>query len=346
MGNIIPKLKWNLSNNDWENPTTENIGRSFCMCDFGTYLNDPYNGIDYIIIANGSRLENLTHSKTDMSTKVLRMDNVINHYKNLKGNFKIEAFVIDADAPIIESSKKLAQYIDHLSMLSTTRSVNVIGVSKCGAMSFYIPSFFKNEESFRKFNLFNVAVPYQGTKFASPTLIIPEIKKMAKEKFGDTFLANLTYNGLKNYYKTMCSNSHMDYDISVQDSLDEKEYIEVYDKSFLENLFSQENIEKIKRISSFKNFTTRTDKNTLPEAIATLNFWGIGLCLLNDTFFDSSADGLVPYDSQKCIDDIISQESIHLPSSHHDVNTNVRVCNLILEEVDKTISGPVLRRKL
>ena len=45
------------------------------------------------------------------------------------------------------------------------------------------------------------------------------------------------------------------------------------------------------------------------------------------------------YESQKSIDDILQIESIHLPSSHHDVNTNIRVCNQILEEIDKNMES-------
>ena len=42
-----------------------------------------------------------------------------------------------------------------------------MGVSKCGAMSFYTPRFFKQAQSFDKTNIFNVAVPYQETKFTT-----------------------------------------------------------------------------------------------------------------------------------------------------------------------------------
>ena len=35
-----------------------------------------------------------------------------------------------------------------------TKTINIMGVSKCGAMSFYIPRFLKYDESFRKLNIF------------------------------------------------------------------------------------------------------------------------------------------------------------------------------------------------
>ena len=95
---------------------------------------------------------------------------------------------------------------------------------------------------------------------------------------------------------------------------------------------------------TFDDIMDCADEKSLPEALATFNYWGVGLCLLNNIFFGGKADGLVPYESQKSIDDILHMESIHLASSHHDVNTNIRVCNEILSEIDKTI-GPTLRLK-
>ena len=49
--------------------------------------------------------------------KIYRIDNVIEHYKHQKGNYHIQCFFIDKDAPIIETAKKFAEYIDSLSIL-------------------------------------------------------------------------------------------------------------------------------------------------------------------------------------------------------------------------------------
>ena len=344
MGTIEHLAKWNKITKKWEKPKQENFGNSFSIVDYKTIINNPYDTINYIIIASGSRLERNTKEFIKIDEKIYRIDNVINHYKNKQGNYHIQCFFIDKDAPIIESSKKFAQYIDSLAQLSSTKTINVMGVSKCGAMSLYTPRFFKHNETFKKFNLFNVTVPYQGTKFASPKLVLTEAKAFSKKLFGNSLLAKLTFQKLKEIYQDGCSYSHMDFDVSLQDSIGGN-YRILYDKNFIKNMFCTENIDALKEINSFKNFTTKIDKYTLPEAIKTLNTWGISLCLLNEIFFDGQADGLVPYESQISIDEILHTPSIHLPSSHHDVNTNIRVCNQILEEIDKTIEQQIILKK-
>ena len=343
MGTIEHFAKWDKKNKQWRNPTFEDYGNCFSIADYETIIHEPNDKINYIIIASGSRLERNTKEYLKIDEKIYRIDNVIEHYKKQKGNYHIQCFFIDKDAPIIETAKKFAEYIDSLSILPSTKTINVMGVSKCGAMSFYTPRFFKYNESFQKFNLFNVTVPYQGTKFASPKLVLSEAKAFSKKLFGNSPLSKLVFQKLKETYQNGCSYSHMDYDVSIQNSIGGN-HRALYDQNFIKNMFCSENIEAIKEINSFKNFTTKIDKLTLPEAIKTLNSWGISLCIINEIFFEGKADGLVPYESQKSIDDILQIESIHLPSSHHDVNTNIRVCNQILEEIDKTIE-PTLRLK-
>ena len=336
MAKIEHIVKWNKKTSSWQNPTPENYGNSFSISTYEPILNDPFDGFNYIIIASGSRLERNTNNFINIDEKIYRMDNVIEHYKNQKGNYIIQCFFIDKDAPIIETAKKFANYIDSLSINPSTKTINIMGVSKCGAMSFYTPRFFKQQESFDKTNIFNVAVPYQGTKFASPKIILSEARKYTKKLFGNTPIANIVFQKLKNEYLSGCSYSHMDYDVALQDSIGGI-HKALYDKQFIKNMFCTENIDAIKQIHSFHNFTTQIDNQTLPEAIKTLNTWGISLCILNEIFFSGQADGLVPFESQKSIDDFIQKESIHL-QSHHDVNTNIRACNQILTEIDKTLA--------
>jgi hypothetical protein len=150
---------------------------------YSIFVNDE----DYKLISENPISHNDTAYFINIDEKIYRMDNVIEHYKNQKGNYIIQCFFIDKDAPIIETAKKFANYIDSLSINPSTKTINIMGVSKCGAMSFYTPRFFKQQESFDKTNIFNVAVPYQGTKFASPDLIIPEIKDFSTRTFGNNF---------------------------------------------------------------------------------------------------------------------------------------------------------------
>ena len=50
---------------------------------------------------------------------------------------------------------------------------------------------------------------------------------------------------------------------------------------------------------------TGINKNTLKEAMCTMSLSGIGLCLLDDMFFDNKSDGMVYVDSQRKVEKFI-----------------------------------------
>lgn len=87
-------------------------------------------------------------------------------------------------------------------------------------MCFYVPSFYRIE-SFKKLNLYNVATPYNGTKFASPTILYPKIKNYILNLLGDTPVARTIYSKLIKIYESISSNSHMNYDIAVPGGISE-----------------------------------------------------------------------------------------------------------------------------
>lgn len=128
----------------------------------------------------------------------------------------------------------------------------------------------------------------------------------------------------------------MDYDIAIPNGIPSSKF-EVYDESFIKNIFSDSNTKSIKKIMSFKNIVTGIDNNTLKEAIKTMNFTGIGLCILDDLFFENKSDGMVYTKDQRIVEDILNIKSYKLKSSHHDVNSNIRVVNDVLSIVDDTI---------
>ena len=68
-----------------------------------------------------------------------------------------------------------------------------------------------------------------------------------------------------------------------------------------------------------------------------MNPTGIGLCLLNDWFFDGKADGLVLTDEQHEIENYLDIQSVKLISSHHQVDEIPRVFDTILNDVNKAI---------
>ena len=243
---------------------------------------------------------------------------------------------MDADAPIVEDAKLYASYIDNLAVSPKTNSINIIGLSKCSVMNFYIPSFFHNPSSFKKTNIYNIAAPYTGTKLASPLIFYPEVRKMICSKIGNHVLAEKIYKQLIAYYEGISSNSHMDYDIAIPNGIPENKS-NVYDVSLIENVFCNRNMNAISHLQTFKNFLTGIDNNTLKESIRTMNMTGIGLCILDDLFFEKKSDGMVYTSSQKEVEKFLDVKSQTLKSTHHDVNSNIRAFNEILWAVDDTI---------
>ena len=328
MGKIDIIAKWDLEKNKWtQSSDLKDIGRSFAIANYKKIIND--NGkINYIIIDQGSRVED--HSKDFFNIKETEVgiDNVISHYERCNGNYDIKLFLMDADAPIIEDAKLFANYVEKLASLPNTNSVNIVGLSKCSVMNFYVPRFFKNSDTYKKTNIYNIASPYEGTKFASPKIFYPEIKRV----FKSDILCNTL---VKNIYEKISSNSHMDYDIAIPGGIP-AEKLHIYDESFIKNVFCTDNVEAIKRLNSFKNILTSIDSNVRKEAIKTLNFYGIALCLFDKMFFDGKSDGMVYTSSQRKVEDVLDIKSYSI-KSHHDVNSNIRAFNEVLGIVDDTI---------
>lgn len=337
MGTIEIVAKYNLKYKNWNfNPDIMEYGRSFAFANYEKIINNEQEKINYIIIAQGSRVENHSKDFKYIKEKEIKIDNVISHYKRNNGNYVIKLFFMDADAPIIEDAKLFAHYIDNLASQTSTNSINVIGLSKCSVMNFYIPSFFQNIKSFEKTNIYNIAAPYTGTKLASPLIFYPEVKKMINSKIGDNIISDRIYKELITFYEKISSNSHMDYDIAISNGIPPSKY-SIYDEKFIKNVFCANNIEAIKQLRTFKNFITGIDANTLNESIFTMNITGIGLCILDDLFFDNKSDGMVYTDCQREVEKFLDIKSKVLKSTHHDVNSNTRAFNEVLWVVDDTI---------
>ena len=328
MGAIDIFAKWDLEKNEWvQSSDLKDRGRSFAIASYKRIIND--NGkINYIIIDQGSRVEDHSKDFSTIKETEVRIDNVISHYERCNGNYYIKLFLMDADAPIIEDAKLFANYVDYLASLPDTNSVNIVGLSKCSVMNFYVPRFFKNSETFKKTNVYNIASPYEGTKFASPKIFYPEIKRF----FKSDIVCNIL---VKNVYEKKSSNSHMDYDIAIPGGIP-NERIHLYDENFIKNVFCTDNVEAVKRLNSFKNILTSIDISVKKEAIITGNLYGIALCLFDKMFFDGKSDGMVYTSSQRKVEDVLDIKSYSI-KSHHDVNSNIRAFNEVLGIVDDTI---------
>ena len=335
MGTIDIFAKWDLEKNDWtQSDNLKDIGRSFAIASYKRIIND--NGkINYIIIDQGSRVEDHSNDFSNIKETEVRIDNVISHYERCNGNYDIKLFLMDADAPIIEDAKLFANYVELLASLPDTNSVNIVGLSKCSVMNFYVPRFFKNSETFKKTNVYNIASPYEGTKMASPLVFYPEIRRFVASKVCNEKLAQNISNKLVNVYEGISSNSHMDYDIAIPGGIPE-EKLYLYDENFIKEVFCTDNVEAVKRLNSFKNILTSIDNSVRKEEIMTGNFYGIALCLFDKMFFEGKSDGMVYTSSQRKVEDVLDIKSYSI-KSHHDVNSNIRAFNEVLGIVDDTI---------
>ena len=340
MGIITSYGKWNLDKNEWcYLPEHREIGRSFAFADYEKIINNENSSIDYVILAYGTRVEDDSKDFINIKESKRGIDKVISYFKKLNKNIVIKLFLMDADAPIMEDAKMLAMYIDNLSLLTSTNSVNLLGLSKGGAMSFNVPKYFKKKSSFEKTNIYTIATPFTGTKLASPGIFYPEVKKLIVSKFGNNKLSNMVYNSIISVYEGISSNSHMDYDIAMLGGIPEDK-LNLYDDSLIKNMFSNENVDAISRISNYRNLVTGIDNKTLGEAIRTMNFTGIAMCILNELFFDGKSDGMVMVDAQREIELQVGMDGLKsdiLTSAHHDVGSNDRVFNNVLHIVDDTI---------
>lgn len=347
MGKLNIIGKWNIDKNKWNTtPEEKDYGKSFSYATYDTIINDENNDdINYIIIANGTRLEQHTKNKININDKELLINYVINKLKKENENYEIITIFMDSDAPLIEEAKLFSTFIDTLSIQERTASINIISVSKCGTMSFYTPSFFQNEESFQKTSIHNIAVPYKGTKFASPFIIFNELKSLLNAKLGNNELSKKSYLKLLKIYKEICSNSHMDYDIAQPGGIPAESHHK-YDKNYIKNIFSKENIEAIKRIQLFKNYTTQIDEKTFIEALLSLNIKGIGLCFADELLFHGKSDGLTSLHSQKTVEKVLDIKSEHLKSAHHDVTSIPKVYDKILDEITSSIQNTKQKKNI
>lgn len=342
MGIIHPIRKWSLEKNAWTETNPKNVGRSFCLGEYENIINDESSAkFNYIIIAEGSRVEDHSRDFISIKDKEVGIDKVISFFKNKKYNYKIISFLMDADAPIIEDAKLFAKIIDDFSIDKDCESINLIGISKCGTMSFNIPKYFKKSLSYEKTNLYTIATPFEGTKIASPKLLYPEIETWIRGIMGKNKLSDLVSKKLINLHKSINSNSHMDYDIAVLDGVND-ENLSRYDRSFISNMFCEDNIKAQAKLNKYINFETGIDDNTLKEAIQTFNITGIGLCMVNSIFLDKKSDGLVLVKSQEAVANHIPDlYTKKLKSSHHVVMTIDRIVKEILYVVDDVIDEQI-----
>lgn len=343
MGKIEVFSKWDLEANNWRTPSKGDRFRSFAMANYDPIVNNAARNANYIIIAYGSRVEDHSKDSINIKNSSANINKLIHYFnKDTVANYIIKFVMLDADAPLKEEAKKLANYIDRIASNFNTSSINVVGLSKCGALNMYIPRYFKNSKSFSLTNIYNIATPYNGTILASPLIFYPKVKDLIISKIGDNKFANKVYEETIKFYESISSNSHQDYDIAKPWGVPQDRY-DKYDPSFIENIFCDENIEALNKINSFHNYITGIDQNTLGNALFNCDFVSIGLCIIDKYFFEEKSEGLVQTSDQYLIGNYIDIQSIKLNSTHSVMTS--KELNSVLNDIRVNSENSVFQRK-
>ena len=330
--------KWDLNNNNWYDPYTENErGSSLALASLkNVKVDDNYN-YEYFIFCPGTRLEDESKDSKTISDGAENIDKAQKFFGKLDKNIQIKLLLLDADAPLKEESIFFGNHIDSISSNPHIKSINIIAHSQGAALAFNSLKYIRKPLALSKTNLFTTAVPFKGTIMASPLYLYPRLEDIIKNKISNEFLVQRLMEGLTKLYESFSSNSHMDYDIAIPGGANSK-----YDKSFIKNLLSEENISMISKINSYHNIYTKIESDTFKKCLKTGDLTGMVLCLIDDIVFTEKSDGIVPLSSQQALENLNPEGlKIHqVKSSTHNIFGNVQdayeVFSIINDEIDET----------
>ncbi len=328
MGNITYLAKWDNINHTWRKPKTEDYGKSLA---FASFNYAEISSQDYFIIIHGSRVENFSKDNNQIKDKTIGIDKIGTFFVHNRQNMQIKLLLLDNDAPLIEEARVLANYIDALAMIPSTRTINVLAHSKGGALAFYIPSYFKNPRSFTKTNIYTSATPFKGTLLATPTILYPQIKGIISSYVKNETFANYLYNFVIKKYESISSNSHMDYDIGVPSKNSTSS--NVYDADFIPNILNHENLAAMDKLNAYHNFITGFGEQNFRDILKYKSLMALYLYTLDRLIFDGLSDGMVPTSSQR-IENFVNHTLDH---SHHDIFSQTEAMSTILHLVNDTI---------
>lgn len=330
--------KWDLNNNNWYDPYTENErGSSLALASLkNVKVDDNYN-YEYFIFCPGTRLEDESKDSKTISDGAENIDKAQKFFGKLDKNIQIKLLLLDADAPLKEESIFFGNHIDSISSNPHIKSINIIAHSQGAALAFNSLKYIRKPLALSKTNLFTTAVPFKGTIMASPLYLYPRLEDIIKNKISNEFLVQRLMEGLTKLYESFSSNSHMDYDIAIPGGANSK-----YDESFIKNLLSEENISMISKINSYHNIYTKIESDTFRKCLKTGDLTGMVLCLIDDIVFTEKSDGIVPLSSQQALENLNPEGlKIHqVKSSTHNIFGNVQdayeVFSIINDEIDET----------
>lgn len=316
-GSVRDLKKYDIEAKAWRECRSDSEkGSCASIVEYKPVLRRSEEEVNYVIIAcnktlesiatnREKTLESITTNYDTVSGSVFSMDRVYEYFSNQSKNYRLQLFLVDADAPLREDAKLLAEQIDIIATNPNTKSVSLIGISECGAMSFYVPSFFKSEDSFKKTNVVTVGTPFNGTITHSPARIYELIKDKIISMFGDTDFSENLSKRIIPIYREMRINSHRFYDVAVINGIPHRK-MEFYDASFIREIFSAKNLYAIKKVRSYKNFVLQINKEIVMEALKKRNMTSLKYCLMDRILFDGKkSDGIVPVDSQQSVKEFL-----------------------------------------
>lgn len=332
MRTIIPVKKYNLGTNSFEE-TIKDSDRSKALSYIEKKIIYDENDekFEYIILASGNKVKDISRNGKTPYKQYDYVANLCRYFKNKKKNCIIIHILVDMDAPLREEAQLIAAYIDELANKDTTNTINLIGHSKCGTMFFNMPKFFQNELSFRKSNIYTSAAPFRGCLIAAPKLFLKEVEQAINAHLPSP-LNVLVFKALKKYYRSVHSDSHMDHDISKEGYEAER-----YDPSFIAGMFDLENIEAMKKVNFYHNFTTGIDDKSLLNAIKRRDYISIGLCLMDRYFMQEVTDGFIEVKSQESVEQYIDVPTKKISSATHYYLGHDDELGVILDVVDENI---------
>lgn len=292
-----------------------------------------------IILIDGSRVEDHCKSGWTMNEKesgIKYIKEAVTHNKLF--NVRLISMYMDKDAPINEESKFIANYVDKLSKDDNIGTISLVGHSKGATLIFNAMKFCKEQDAFLKTRVYTVSTPFLGTIFASPKYMYPKMREVVKKRLFFNKISEFASDKLIKFYESISSNSHMDYDIGIDEAVNEdREHL--YDPIFIRHMLSEENINAIRKVYKYQNIVTCIESKSLLYSLMEFNLSGVSMCIFKHLVFDENADGFVPLRSQYALDDVTQGEfkSIQLPNSQHDFLRSKRLVNLVIDSVSANL---------
>ena len=159
--------KWDLNNNSWYDPyTEEERGKSLSLVSLKNVITGESYNYEYFIFCPGIRLENVSKDSKIVSDKAGNIDKAIKYFGKLDKNIHMKLLLLDNDAPLKEESIFLGNHIESISSNPHINSINVIAHSKGAPVAFDSLKYIKRPLALSKTNLFTTAVPFKGTIMA------------------------------------------------------------------------------------------------------------------------------------------------------------------------------------